>query len=41
MEIVAWDGSIILAISKENQDIETIMGKKIEAKDLECYNRAK
>lgn len=38
MEIVAWDGSIILVISKENQVVETIMKRKTDAKDLESYN---
>ncbi|MCM1161728.1 MAG: hypothetical protein NC412_10930 [Roseburia sp.] len=39
MEIVAWDGLIILAISKEKKDIEAIMKNKAEAEDLEDYNK--
>lgn len=38
MEVVVWDGLLILAISKEDKVIETFMKKKIEAKDLEMYN---
>ena len=38
MEIVFWDDSVILVISKENKTIETIMKKKVVAKDLEIYN---
>lgn len=38
MEVAVWDGSLILVISKEEKAIETIMKKKIKAKDLEIYN---
>lgn len=38
MEIVAWDGSLVLVISKKSKDIEAIMKKKTKAKDLETYN---
>ena len=38
MEIVAWDGSLILVISKENKIVETIVKEKVGAKDLEYYN---
>lgn len=38
MEIVAWDGSLILVISKENKIVEAIVKKKAGAKDLETYN---
>ncbi len=38
MEIAAWDGILILFISKENEVIEKVMKDKTEAKDLEIYN---
>lgn len=38
VEIVAWDGSIILAISKDNVIVEKLMDHESEAKDLELYN---
>ncbi len=37
-EIVAWDGLIILVISKNNQIVNTIMKKNDFAQDLEIYN---
>ena len=39
-EIVAWDGSIILMISKNNELVNAFMKKNVYAKDLEEYNRA-
>ena len=38
-EIVAWDGSIILLISKDNECVNTFMKNNVFAKDLEEYNR--
>lgn len=38
LEVVAWDGLVILVISRENRIIETIVKKKTGAKDLEYYN---
>ena len=37
-EIVAWDGTIILVITKENKIIDMLMKKYIFAQDLESYN---
>lgn len=37
-EIVAWDGSIILVISKRNEVVNSIMEKNLYARDLEAYN---
>lgn len=37
-EIVAWDGSIILVISKNNEIIKSIMKNNLSAQDLEVYN---
>lgn len=39
IEVVAWDASLILAISREDKFVETIMKKKVGIKDLEVYNR--
>lgn len=38
-EIVAWDGSIILVISKSNEIVNTLMKENAFANDLEEYNR--
>lgn len=38
MEIVAWDGSLILILSSKNEVVERIMKDNIEAQDLETYN---
>lgn len=38
-EIVAWDGSMILIISKNNQIVNTLMKNNVYAKDLEEHNR--
>lgn len=38
-EIVAWDGSIILIISKNSEMVNTFMKRSVSAKDLEEYNR--
>lgn len=40
-EIVAWDGSLILLISKNNEIVNILMKKNLFAKDLEEYNRTK
>ncbi|MBD5136643.1 MAG: hypothetical protein HDT39_11895 [Lachnospiraceae bacterium] len=37
-EIVAWDGSIILVISQNNEIIRSIMKNNLSAQDLEVYN---
>lgn len=37
-EIVAWDGSIILVISQNNEIIKSIMKNNLSAQDLEVYN---
>lgn len=39
-EIVAWDGLIILMISKNDEIVNTFMKRNVYAKDLEEYNRA-
>lgn len=39
MEIVAWDGSIILVISKSDEIINTFMRKCVFVNDLEEYNK--
>lgn len=39
-EIVVWDGSLILLISKNNEIVNIFMEKNISAKDLEEYNRS-
>lgn len=39
MEIVVWDGTITLAISKEDKVIEDIMKEQVDARDLESYNK--
>ena len=38
LEIVAWDGSIVLVIAKENEVVDTLMEKNTFAVDLETYN---
>lgn len=38
-EVVAWDGSVILVISKDNKIVNMIMKENAFAKDLEEYNR--
>lgn len=38
MEIVAWDGSLILVLSRENEIVESIIKNTRGAKDLETYN---
>ncbi|SET31224.1 hypothetical protein [[Clostridium] polysaccharolyticum] len=38
LEIVAWDGSIIIVIAEENEMIKTVMKANVDAIDLECYN---
>ncbi len=37
-EIVVWDGSLILVITKKNEIVNAIMKKNILAQDLEKYN---
>lgn len=37
-EIVAWDGLIILVISKNSEIVKSIMQKNLSAQDLEVYN---
>lgn len=39
-EIAAWDGLIILVISKSNEIVNTFMKENVFANDLEEYNRA-
>lgn len=39
LEIVVWDGSIILVISERNQIVDNFMKKNAFANDLEQYNR--
>lgn len=38
LEIVAWDGRLLLVISKDENIIETIKKKEVSAQDLEKYN---
>lgn len=38
-EIVAWDGLIVLVISRKDEVINSLMEKKTFAQDLEIYNR--
>lgn len=38
-EIVAWDGSLLLAISKQDEIITALMEQWKEVQDLEEYNR--
>ena len=38
LEIVAWDGTLLLDISKDENVIETIKKKEVSAQDLEKYN---
>ena len=38
-EIVAWDGSHTLLISKNNEFVDTLMKKNVFARDLEEHNR--
>lgn len=38
-EIVVWDGTLMLLISKNDETVNMLMEKNIFAKDLEEYNR--
>lgn len=39
-EIVAWDGSKVLVISKKEELANTLLQKNVSAKDLEEYNQS-
>ena len=40
IEVVAWDGSIILVISENNEIVNTLIENNVFVNDLEEYNRA-
>ena len=41
MELVVWDGAIILVISEDDKIVESIIRKDNQIEDLEAYNSRK